>query len=108
MLHMIDHAMRYSHSCFIRNKQKATIIRAVIKFWIGIFGSPDKFLSDNGGEFINDEFVEFAEKFNIKILTTAAESPWSNGLCEQHNGIIGDMMRKTMYDGVPDLELAIN
>ena len=92
MLHMIDHATRYSQSCFIRNKQKATIVKAVIKFWIGILGSPDKFLSDNGGEFVNDEFVEFAEKFNIKILTTAAESPWSNGLCEKHNGIIGDMI----------------
>ena len=44
MLHMIDHATRYS---------------------------PNKFLSDNGGEFINEEFNEMAEKINITILTTA-------------------------------------
>ena len=49
-----------------------------------------------------------AEKFNITVLTTAAESPWSNGLCEKHNGIIGDMIHKTMNDGVQDLDLAIH
>ena len=108
MLHMIDHATRYSQSCFIRNKQKSTIVKAVIKHWISMFGPPDKFLSDNGGEFVNDEFTEMAEKFNITVLTTAAESPWSNGMCEKHNGILGDMIEKTMNDGVSDLELAIH
>ena len=49
-----------------------------------------------------------AEKFNITVLTTAAKSPWSNGLCETHNGIIGDMIHKTMNDGAHDLELAIH
>ena len=108
MLHMIDHATRYSQACFIKNKQSATIVKPILKFWISIFGSPNKFLSDNGGEFVNEEFNEMAEKFNITVLTTAAESPWSNGLCEKHNGIIGDMIHKTMNDGVHDLELAIH
>ena len=84
------------------------LLRSILKFWISIFGSHNKFLSDNGGEFVNEEFNEMAEKFNITVLTTAAESPWSNGLCEKHNGIIGDMIHKTMNDGVHDLELAIH
>ena len=110
MLHMIliDHATRYSQACFIKNKQCATIVKSILKFWISIFDSPNKFLSDNGSEFVNKEFNEMAEKFNITVLTTAAESPWSNGLCEKHNGIIGDMIHKTMNDGVHDLELAIH
>ena len=108
MLHMIDHATRYSQACFIRNKHSATIVKALLKFWISIFGSPAQFLSDNGGEFVNDEFNELAEKFNITVLTTAAVSPWSNGLCEKHNGILGDMIQKTMSDGISDLELAIH
>ena len=49
-----------------------------------------------------------AEKFNITVLTTAVESPWSNGLCEKHNGITGDMIYKTMNDGVQYLELAMH
>ena len=39
-------------------------------------------LVDNGGEFNNGEFTSLCENFNINIKTTAAESPWSNGLIE--------------------------
>ena len=78
LLHMIDHATRYSQACIIPDKKKGTIVRAILKHWISIFGTPGKFLTDNGGEFINDEVMELAEQFNITLLTTAAESPWSN------------------------------
>ena len=107
ILHMIDHATRYSQTCIIKNKQKGTIVKAILKHWIALFGSPQKFLSDNGGEFVNDEFLELAEKFNITVHTTAAESPWSNGLVEKHNHIIGDMAIKTQQDSQCDLELAV-
>ena len=53
-----------------------------------MFGTPGKFLSDNGGEFANQEFIDFAEIFGINGKTTAAESPWSNGLCERHNLVV--------------------
>ena len=48
MLHMIDHATQYSQACFIQNQQCATIVKSILKFWISICGSPNKFLSDNG------------------------------------------------------------
>ena len=108
MLHMIDHATRFSQSCFIRNKRKETIVRAIMMHWLCLFGSPQQFLSDNGGEFVNDEFLELAEKFNITVKTTAAFSPWSNGLVEKHNGILGDMIQKTMFESSCDLEMAIH
>ena len=41
--------------------------------------------SDNGGEFKSNEFKDMCENFNIKIVPTPAEAPWSNGICEQHN-----------------------
>ena len=34
------------------------------------------------------------KNFNIKIKTTAAESPWSNGICERHNAIITETLLK--------------
>ena len=70
----IYHIRRYSQACFIKNKQCATIVKYILKFWISIFGSPNKFLSDNIGEFVNGEFNEMAEQFNITVLTTAAET----------------------------------
>ena len=67
----------------------ATVIKGIFLSWIAIFGTPRKILSDNGGEFCNGEMREMGEKFNIRILTTSAESPWSNGVCERLNAVIG-------------------
>ena len=32
------------------------------------------------------------------IRTTAAQSPWSNGLVEPYNGVLGNTVRKIMSD----------
>ena len=84
MLHLIDHV---SATCVVLSKKKEAIIDGVLKIWICLFGCPQKILSNNGGEFNNDDFREMGEKLNTKITTTAAESPWSNGVNERHNGI---------------------
>ena len=47
------------------------------------------------------------ENFNIRIRTTAAESPWSNGLVEDHNAILGITATKTIHESKCDLELAV-
>ena len=82
-MNMIDHATRYNQGCIIYDKSKETIVSHIMTHWVQPFGSPRKMLTDNGGEFINKEVVDYAEKFNVKIKTTAAESGWSNGLCER-------------------------
>ena len=109
MLHMVDHLSRYGAACIINNKRKETVVKGILDYWVRIFGSPGKFLSDNGGEFINKEFTDLAEKFNINVLTTAAESAWSNGLVERHNGLLANMMNKVQSD-VEDcpLEIAVH
>ena len=40
------------------------------------------------GEFNNDVFGEMVEQLNINIKTTAAESPWYNGIEKQWYKII--------------------
>ena len=54
--------------------------------------------SDNGGEFFSREFIDFCENFNIKVSTTPAELPWSNGICERHNAILTDIILKVKED----------
>ena len=39
-----------------------------------------------------------AQNLNIIVRTTPAESPWSHGLNERHNGILGEMVKKTIED----------
>ena len=94
ILHIIDLATRYSNGTFVPDKQKETIVEAVIFEWIRHFGVPGRFLTDNGGEFSNDDMRDMSENLNAEVTTTAAESPWSNGICERHNAIIACMMEK--------------
>ena len=38
------------------------------------------------------------DNFNINTKTTAAESPWSNGLIERHNSVLGNIVNKMMSE----------
>ena len=105
--HMIDLATRYSACVVVKSKDKQTILRAIMTGWIARFGAPGQFLSDNGGEFNNEEFREMAEAFNIRVSTTAAESPWSNGINERYNGVIASTVKKVMDDTPCSLEVAL-
>ena len=107
ILHLIDLFTRYSAACLISDKKASTIVSNVCNIWITRFGAPTKFLSDNGGEFSNDMFRELNEKFNIETATTAAESPFSNGVCERHHLVLVEAMKKTMIDENCTAEIAL-
>ena len=63
---------------------------------------------DNGRKFADSQFIEMCENLGIILKTTAAESPWSNGLVERHNMIISEMLDKVILDSHVDLELALS
>ena len=107
ILHLIDHATRLSASMFVKSKEPKEIVSALFKIWIQIYGAPTKFMSDNGGEFANDDFKDMCEAMNIYVKVTAAESPFSNGLVERHNMIIGNMLDKVLEDQQLDLDIAL-
>ena len=63
--------------------------------------------SDNGGEFESSEFKDMCENFNIKVVTTPAEAPWSNGICERHNHILTETLLKIKKDVNFSWEIAL-
>ena len=95
---MVDMATRYCQARWVVDKTPERVLEGMMDGWIRIFGPPCKVLSDNGGEFQNEKMHEMAGKWNIKVMTTPAESPWSNGLCERTVGLIKDQLRK-LRDG---------
>ena len=107
ILHVIDHATRFSDAAVIRSKRKEVIINQLFRIWISMFGTPGKFLSDNGGEFANQEFFYFAESFCIIVKTTAAESTLSNELCEHHNLVVSECISRILEDMNCSLEIAL-
>lgn len=104
---MVDVATRFCAAKLIRNKLPATIINGLFTSWICVFGAPKKILSDNGGEFNNTELRDLGEAFNIRVMATAAESPWSNGVCERMNAVIGGTVDKIRADIDCDPEVAL-
>ncbi len=90
------------------SKKCGTICEIIMDKWIGYFGRPRKFIADNGGEFSGEEYTDMCEMFNIEMLKTSAESPWSNGLCERHNGVIKESVKKTMEDSKCSLKTAVS
>ena len=107
IFHMIDNATRYSGAALIKNKSKEEIVDQFFINWIKIFGVPKKLLSDNGREFNNELFREMASLLGIELLTTAAESPWSNGITERHNALIAIMMEKILDEAHCSKEIAL-
>ena len=107
MLHCIDLFAKFSATCIIPNKEKETIIQALFKIWISIYGASGEFFSDNGGEFVNHEFTDMCQSLGINVKTTAGNSPWSNGVCERHNGLIGETYDKILEDFNCDPHIAL-
>ena len=107
VLHMINYATRYSVASLLKSKRAEEIVKVVMQFWIAYFGAPRIFLTDNGREFNNEEFREMAQNFNITVKTTPAQSPWSNGLNERHNAVLGEMTTKVIEENSCSLEVAL-
>ena len=104
---IIDVTTKFCTAVVINDKSASTICANLFTSWIVLFGAPKKILSDNGGEFNNAVMRELGEAFNIKVMTTAAESPWSNGICERQNAVLGDSVRKIMADCNCDVKVAL-
>ena len=51
---------------------------------------------------------ELGELLNTRILTTAAESLWSNGITERYNALLAGMVEKVMEDTNCSLEIAVS
>ena len=106
-LHVIDLFSRFSRACIVRSKKGVVIVNKLICLWISLFGAPKKILSDNGGEFNNELVRELGDKYNIRIMGTAAFSPWSNGICERHNAVLTCTFEKLMAEGDFDVDTCI-
>ena len=65
ILHLVDHCTQLSASSFIPNKNPDTILTFIFKIWVSVYGAPETFLTDNGGEFAKAKLIEMAESLGI-------------------------------------------
>ena len=70
---------------------------ALFEHWFMKFGLPEEIRSDNGSEYINTELTHLCNFFEIKFKPSTTYAPWTNGLVEGTNRIIGQFIR-TLLD----------
>ena len=104
---MIDLATKYCQACWMADKRPEEVVEKIMERWISVFGAPQCWLSDNGGEFLNEKFLIMSEKWNVNVKMTAAESPWSNGVCERWVGLLKDSVRKLTSEGEISLKISL-
>jgi hypothetical protein len=95
ILHFFDMWSRFSVSVFIQRKRPSEVIDKIMTCWVGAaFGVMEGIVSDNGGEFSSDEMREVCSILNVEKITTAADSPFQNGLCERNHAVVDNMLLK--------------
>ena len=104
ILHMVDMWSRLTVSTQIKRKKPSEVIESIMKNWVAYYGVPGSILNDNGGEFTSDEIREVKSILNINDLTTGAESPWQNGLCEKNHALVDNILER-LDDDYPDIDL---
>ena len=104
ILHMVDMWSRLTVSTLLVRKTPSEVINSVMQNWIAYYGVPQAILNDNGGEFTAEEIRELKSMLNVQDLTTGAESPWQNGLCEKNHALLDNILERLDED-YPDVKL---
>ena len=97
LLTIIDHFSKYAGTYLINNKESNTVLNK-IKDFIKKNGQPEKILTDNGSEFINNKFKKFCKKLSIILLHGRARHPQTQGAIERYNRTIKDYLKNIYFE----------
>jgi transposase InsO family protein len=62
------------------------------------FGVPNSIITDNGSQFTGRKFLEFCDKFHIRVDWVAVAHPQTNGQVERANGMILQGLKPRIFD----------
>jgi transposase InsO family protein len=72
-----------------------------VTFFIDIvyrFGVPNSIITNNGSQFTSRKFMEFCDKFHIRVDWAAVAHPQTNGQMESANGMILQGLKPRIFD----------
>jgi transposase InsO family protein len=62
------------------------------------FGVPNSIITDNGSQFMGRKFLEFCDKFHIRVDWAAVAHPQTNDQVERANGMILQGLKPRIFD----------
>ena len=83
ILSIIDVFSRYSKLIPLRVTDTETIIKALMKDWISVFGFPETIVSDNASNLNGKLFQDFCKDFDIIKATSSPYHPEGNSIVER-------------------------
>ena len=98
IVHYIDTVTRFTVAAPLKTKTGKEIMTKTFNHWISIFGRMNTLMSDNGGEFVNDDFLEMCSMCSINFKTSPASSPWCNGMIERHHSLLSGMVNAILEE----------
>ena len=111
LLNCIDMGSRFVYSQAMKNKTDTEVLKAFKKIYTQ--SNIRAIRSDNGSEFINNKFVNYLEKNEIKQILSEPNKPQSNGMIERANATIKELIQKSVelnqsFDWVKNLQKLID
>ena len=99
IMYLIDTATSYAVAGLISDKTSQECGRVLIRGWYGT-GMPriQKMISDNGKEWLGDEFQSVLRRFSTVRKFTTPYHPQANGMCERVHSIVDINMQKLMEE----------
>ena len=79
---LIDGCIRYKMGDHLPDKRGPTIVRALYKLWIRVWGPPQNLLSDQEGGLLSNECTRMFDKLNINRLLVGTGGSTTKGLVE--------------------------
>jgi hypothetical protein len=97
---LVDDYTRMTAVCFLKNKLEAFENFKIYKEMVeNEMDSRIKFLrSDNGGEFISKEFMDYCSNHGIKRKFSVSRTPQHNEVVERKNRTVQEMARTMIMD----------
>ena len=96
--HIVDWSTSFHSAIIAPNKTTDSFIDSCITMWFSWAGAPGEMLVDAGTEMNSEEFSNFAQANNIKVVTISPEAHHQNGKAERHGAVLQHMLSKVEED----------
>ena len=88
----MDYATRYPEAVPLKDIQAETVAEALVNMFTTV-GVPKEILNDQGSQFLSTVTKEMCKLLSLKQLVTTPYYPICNGLIENFNGTLKNMLR---------------
>ena len=106
VLAIIDIYSRYEINAVLKRETEEEELKVLEQAWIQHFGAPQFFRTDSSGAHISQKYLEFFDKYNIKLILVPKEAHHRMGTVERLHAVRRLQLLK-MKKEEPDLSLDV-